>query len=472
MTYTQRKDALLSMIREGSKMNGREQLVLAALLSVPSILAQLSHIVMMYIDAAMVGSLGASASASIGLVSTTIWLFGGVNSSANVGFNVLVAHRIGAKQWTEARNILRQSFITCISFSLLLTAIGLGISRQLPYWLGGNEEIVHDAFIYFFFFCLCIPFQQLNSLSCGMLRSSGDMKTPSIMNIIMCIMDILLNWILIFPSHELCGIVIPGANLGILGAVIGTGLSYVITSVILCYILTVRNKDLNLLQDKGRFLPEMSILRKSIRISMPIGIEHAVLCGAQIMSTVIVAPLGTIAIAANSFGITIEALCYMPGYGIADAATTLVGQSLGAGRNRLARSFGSITIGMGIIIMTIMGVAMYATAPFLMSLMTPDVDVQELATRCLRIEAFAEPMFAASIVCYGVFIGAGDTIIPCTMNLMSIWVVRITLAFILASSWGLAGVWIAMALELTFRGIIFLVRFMNPGWWTNKKTCT
>lgn len=459
MAYTGRKDALLSMIRDGEKISGREQLVLAALLSIPSILAQLSHIIMMYIDAAMVGSLGAAASASIGLVGTTIWLFAGVNSAANVGFCVQVAHSIGAKRWAHARNILRQSFITCISFSVLLTIIGLCISPHLPYWLGGNEEIAKDAFVYFFVFCLCIPFQQVNSLCCGMLRSSGDMKTPSITNILMCFLDVLLNWLLIFPSHDFHGINIPGAGLGVLGAVLGTGLSYVTVSITLCYILTLRNKDLNLLQDTGNFLPDLHTLKKSFRISMPIGIEHAVLCGAQIMSTIIVAPLGTVAIAANSFGITIEGLCYMPGYGISDAATTLVGQSLGAGRKRLAVSFGSITISMGIIIMTLMGVAMYASSPWLMSFMTPDIEVQNLATHCLRIEAFAEPMFAASIVCYGVFVGAGDTIIPCTMNLFSIWFVRITLAFILASTMGLTGVWIAMALELSFRGIIFLIKF-------------
>lgn len=184
------------------------------------------------------------------------------------------------------------------------------------------------------------------------------------------------------------------------------------------------------------------------------GIEHVIFCAAQIVSTIIVAPLGTVAIAANAFGITIESLCYMPGYGIGDAATTLVGQSLGAGRRELCKKFASITILMGVVVMTFMGIVMFITSPYLMTIMTPDVMVQELSTKVLRIETFAEPFYAASIVAYSVFVGMGKTIKPCVMNLISIWCVRITLAALLASSMGLVGIWLAMAIELTFRGII------------------
>ena len=105
-----------------------------------------------------------------------------------------------------------------------------------------------------------------------------------------------------------------------------------------------------------------------------------------------------------------------------------------------------------------MGVLMYIFAPELMTLMTPVEDIITLGTDCLRIEAFAEPLFAASIVCNGIFVGAGDTLRPAIMSLASMWGVRLTLAALLASTYGLQGVWIAMAIELTFRGIIFLVR--------------
>ena len=486
MNYTQSKDQLLSLIREGGKLDTISQVKLAALLSFPSMMAQLVHIMMQYIDASMVGSLGAHASASIGLVSTTIWLFGSLCSAASVGFYVQVAHRIGACDFAGARQVLRQSFLSCILFALVLSGIGVGISSHLPHWLGGGEDICHDASLYFMFFSMCLPFSMLNSLCAGMLRCSGNMHIPSLLNMGMCLLDVVFNWLLIFPSRTYhlpfnhlpftdfssqwsmvngqWSITIPGAGLGVAGAVLGTALAFVICSGLMCYFTVVRSKELSLRQDSGTFIPQLSTLREGIRIAAPIAVEHVILCGAQIVSTIIVAPLGTVAVAANSFGITVEALCYMPGYGIADAATTLVGQSLGAGRRLLARSLGRITLGMGMGMMTLMAVVMYTTSPALMTLMTPDPDVQRLTVQILRIEAFAEPMFAASIVCYGIFVGARDTLIPCTMNLSSIWLVRIILAYFLASTMGLRGVWIAMAVELCFRGIIFLIRFRGNSW--------
>lgn len=188
------------------------------------------------------------------------------------------------------------------------------------------------------------------------------------------------------------------------------------------------------------------------------------ICGAQIMTMVIVAPLGVFAIAANSFAVTAESLCYMPGYGIADAAATLVGQSLGAKRVRLAKSFAYLTVGTGMVVMTFMGVLMYLFAPQIIGIMTPVEQIRDLGAEVLRIEAFAEPMFAASIVAYSVFVGAVDTLVPCLMNLLSIWGVRLTMAAVLAPKLGLRGVWIAMCIELCFRGIIFLVRLFRKRW--------
>jgi Na+-driven multidrug efflux pump len=154
----------------------------------------------------------------------------------------------------------------------------------------------------------------------------------------------------------------------------------------------------------------------------------------------------------------------MPGYGIAEAATTLVGQSFGAGKHMLTRQFARMSVALGIGVMTLMGVLMWVMATELMGIMTPVADIIAIGTRCLRIEAFAEPMFAAAIVCNGVFVGAGDTLRPAIMSLASMWGVRLTLAALLAGSYGLPGVWTAMAIELTFRGLIFLARLYHGGW--------
>ena len=468
------KDILLERIREGAGLSLRERIILTAYLSVPAMLAQLMQILMEYIDAAMVGSLGATASASIGLVSSSTWLMGGLCNSVGAGFCVQVAHQIGAKRNQEARNILRIGLVASLVFSILLCAIGLAISPYLPHWLGGSPEIVDDASIYFAIFTGMIPLMMLLTLSTGMLRSVGNVKVPSILLSVACVLDVVFNSIFIFHFH-----------MGVLGAAIGSALAYFLIALVTTAYLLLYNDTLRLsLDKKGGSEPTSNalnesnhanektrqrlvrILKKWWHIAWPMGAEHFVMCAAQIASTIIIAPLGTIAIAANAFGIIIEGLCYMPGFGIADAATTLVGQSIGAQRTPLARSFARISVGMGMIVMTVMGIIMFVGAPYVMALMTPDLEVQALTTYILRIEAFAEPMFAAAIVSYGAFVGAGDTLVPCGMNLASIWLVRISLALIFTKvlGFGLVGYWIAMALELGIRGTIFLLRLRSGSW--------
>ena len=294
------------------------------------------------------------------------------------------------------------------------------------------------------------------------------MRIPSMMSIIMCIMDVVFNFIFIFVFH-----------LGVLGVAMGTGLSIIIGSCVQAYYAIFRSKTIGLFlkhkdnshnsePSSSRILERMTFhwdyVRNALKISLPMAAQSILMSGAQIVSTMIVAPLGNIAIAANTFAITAESLCYMPGYGIGEAATTLIGQSMGAGRRELCRSFARMTVFSGMLVMALMGAVMYLLAPQLMALMTPVQEIVDLGASVLRIEAFAEPMFAASIVCYSVFVGAGDTLRPAAMNLCSMWLVRLTLAAWLAKDYGLRGVWTAMAIELTFRGILFLWRMFRGNW--------
>ena len=441
-------------------MTQGEKLRLIVSLSIPSILAQISATVMFFIDASMVGHLGARASAAIGLVETTGWLIGGLASSVNMGFSVQVAHAIGANDIKRAQRVLRQSLVCSVIWSLAVMLTALAISIPLPYWLGGTEEIAHDATLYFAIYSLCGIFFQMEGLAGSMLKCSGNMKIPSMLNIGMCVMDVAFNYLFIYVF-----------DMGVAGAAVGTGMAMMITAALMLYFLLYRSEMLGIFRtgkssqpDTSRhltwshFKPHGDIVGNAFKIGAPMGLQHMLMGSAQVVSTLIVAPLGTVAIAAHSLGIAVESLCYMPGFGISEAATTLVGQSFGAGKRLLTRQFAWMSVALGMLVMTLMGLLMYVFASELMALMTPVGDIIAIGTQCLRIEAFAEPMFAAAIVCNGIFVGAGDTLKPAIMSLSSMWGVRLTLAALLANTYGLAGVWTAMAIELTFRGFIFLIR--------------
>ena len=453
MLYSKKTEYLMESIRSGRAMARSEKLNLIVGLSIPSMLAQISTVMMFFIDASMVGHLGAEASASIGLIESTTWLVGSLLSAAATGFSVQVAHFIGANDFVQARQVFRHALICGLAFSVFLSLIGVGIHSHLPYWLGGGADIASASSGYFLIYSLVLPFVYLYHTSEMMLKSAGNMHTPSVMAILVCICDVIFNYIFIY----IC-------KLGVVGAAMGTALAYICISLPNLYLSACKNRMLNLRQDHVRFHWVKEYVQRACKISIPIAIQNILMSGAQIVSTMIVAPLGNIAIAAHSFAITAESLCYMPGYGIGDAATTLVGQTHGAGRIDLCKNFAYMTVGLGMLVMALMGVIMYVFAPEMIGVLSPVEAIRQLGTTCLRIEAFAEPFFAASIVTYCVCVGAGDTFKPAAINLGTMWLVRLTLAYGLSKSYGLEGVWIAMATELTFRGVLFLIRLFRGSW--------
>ena len=415
---------------------------------------------MFYIDAGMVGSLGAEPSAAIGLVEPATWLIFSLVSAVTMGFSVQVAHFIGANDFPKARAVMRHGYVFGLCFSLLMLLIAFLIGPRLPIWLGGGSDIQHDAMVYFLIFSCITPFHLIEYMSGAMLKVAGDMRRPSMMAILMCVLDVIFNYFFIFPTRtiSLFGIelTMPGLGAGVAGAALGSLLAFVCVALPLAYYAIFRSPILAWKQDIERFSWRWQYIWNALKISAPMGLQYLLMNGAQLVSTMIVAPLGNIAIAAHSFAITAESLCYMPGYGISEAATTLVGQSVGADRRDLHRSFAWMTVFLGMIVMAFMGVVMYIFAPEMIGLLSPVTAIQDLGTSVLRIEAFAEPFFAAAIVAYSVCVGAGDTLKPSMINLGSMWLIRLTLAYCLASQYGLRGVWFAMAVELSLRGMMFI----------------
>lgn len=423
----------------------KEQLRLTFRLAVPAILAQFSMCLMSCIDAAMVGRLGSAPAAAVGLVSTTTWIFGSFCYGNASGFSVQISHRCGARDFDGARRIFRNGLFWTLLGALALGAAGAAISGGLPRWLGGGADLRADAGGYFLIFALTLPLFQLAVYAEAALIASGNTRIPSIASAGMCVLDVAFNALFIF-----------GMGMGVRGAALGTALATGCSAAFLMYYAFRRSPAL---QQKPYFLrserPARNILGKALRISWPLWLQNVIVRGAYIAATVLIAPLGTIAIAANSFAIIAEGFCYLPGFGMQDAASTLVGQSIGASRADLARRFARITMGSGAAMMGLLAMLMWLFAPQIMGWMSTDPEVIALGARCLRIEAWAEFFFGLSIVGYGCCIGTGETIIPSLVNILSMWVVRIGLSLVLIPRYGLEGYWMAMATELILKGCVF-----------------
>ena len=424
-------------------MSGSEQLSLTFRLARPAILAQLSMCLMSCIDAAMVGRLGSGPAAAVGLVSSTTWIFGSFCYGNASGFSVQVAHRCGANDFEGARQIFRNGLLWTLLASLVLGAAGAAISGGLPRWLGGGADICADAGGYFLIFALSLPLFQLAVMAEAALIASGNIRVPSLVSIGMCVLDVGFNALFIF-----------GMGMGARGAALGTAVATGFAAVFLLIYASRHSRELKQTGQR-KFKLQWPIVSRALRISAPLWLQNLIVRGAYIAATVLIAPLGTIAIAANSFAVIAEGFCYLPGFGMQDAATTLVGQSLGAKRRDMALRFTRITIGSGALIMGLLAALMWIFAPQIMSWMSGDPEVIALGARCLRIEAWAEFFFGISIVGYGCCIGTGATLVPSLINILSMWVVRIGLALVLIPRYGLEGYWMAMATELVLKGVVF-----------------
>lgn len=456
-------ERLSARMRQGETIPLRDTAGVVLMLSIPSILEQIVVTAMEYIDAAMVGHIGAEATAAIGIVSSSTWLLHGVLVGLYNAFSIQIAQYLGADRQQDARGVLRQAMLFNLAAGLAAAAFGIGISGHLPGWLGADVSLQANASAYFTIWSAALPFTMAMGMYTSMLRASGDALTPGLISVLVCVLDAIFNFFLINPTRTLWGITVWGAGLGVPGAALGTALATVVGGLLALCILLFREGPL-CIRKPGSWKITRACIRNLGKVGVPLAAERAALSSAQVLQVRIVSQLGTVAIAANSLGVSAEGLCYMAGYGIQGAAIALIGQAVGAHRKDMAKRFAWLCTLMGMGIMTLTGAGLFAFAPALMSIFTADAAVIALGARVLRIEAFAEPMFGASIVASGAMQGAGDSTACFVLNLVSMWGIRLTLAFLLAPRLGLMGVWGAMCCELSIRGLLFLIRLARGKW--------
>ena len=433
----------------------------------PAIVEQIMITAVQYIDTAMVGSLGADATAAVGLTASTMWLFWGLLAAAAAGFSVQVAQHLGAENGDAAKRVTAQSLKFTVLFGLMIGIIGFALSYPLPYLLGARGEVAKQAGIYFRIMAIGMPFTLGVNMASSLLRCAGDTKIPMVLNTAMNVLNMIFNFLLIYPTRQLsvfgASFTMWGADWGVAGAAIASVTATIIVCAIFMVLIFCKNSPIRL-NRRDSFSFESSCLRAAVKMGVPIALERVTMTSAQILITAVIAKIGTVAVATNHLAVTAESLSYAPAYGVAAAATTLVGQAIGANKKELALRVAKITTYIGIGMMTLGGVILFVFATPLIRIFSSDPEVIALGTQVLRIVAFAEPLFGASIVAAGALRGAGDSKAPFLLSLATMWGVRITLSFALAGSMGLQGVWLAMTIELVARGLVFMARMYRGKW--------
>ena len=450
-------------LRAGVAIPVKEQMKLVVSLSVPAILEQLVMTLMSYIDTAMVGGIGYQATAAIGVVASSIWLVNAFINAAAIGFSVQVAQYLGAGRESDSRGVLCQAILFNVFFGTAFTVLVIGIGQFLPTFLGAEEELVPYARAYFCTVGFFIPFSMASALYSSIFRCSGNVVLPSLMNVGMCVLDVIFNFFLINPVRQIGTFTVWGAGLGVQGAALGTGLAQACVGLTLLLCLVFRKGPLKLKGGETWRFTKVC-LKNTWFLALPAALERSTLCLAQIVMTGVVTSMGPVAVAANYVAVQTEGICYLPAYGVAAAATALVGQSIGAGRKDMAKRFAYGTTLVGFLLVSCTGTLLFCFSPILTRHLTSEGEVITLTTRALRIVAFSEPLFAVSIVVIGALRGAGDGRGPFLINLCSMWGIRVVTVLLFTRQFGILGVWATMSVELICRGLFFLVRLLRGRW--------
>lgn len=445
----------------------KEMIAIIFALAWPSIVEQALQTAVQYVSSAMVGRLGANASAAVGLTTTVNWLINSFPFAMGVGVLSYISLCIGAKKLEKAKIAAIQAIIITAILGVIMEVATLAISPFLPKWLGASPEIQKNASLYFGIICIPMLFRVATIIFGSVLRSTGDTKTPMKINLIMNIINIILNFILIYGNGTLSigslKINTYGAGLGVVGSAIAAAIAYTISGILM-FLALYKN---NIVSPKGKKIKlDAGVMRRCIRVGFPVTIERTVTCLGQVVFSSLVTRLGTLAFAAHSIAITAEEAFYIPGYGMQSSASTLVGNALGEKNEKKLHHVSVTIIIMAVAVMTITGSILFLFPDKMMSLFIKDPTVIKSGSSVLRIVAVSEPMFGALIILEGIFNGIGDTKTPVFISITSMWGVRILSTFLCIYKFklGLKAVWLCMIADNTFRFTLLLIRFLSGAW--------
>lgn len=442
----------------------RKMLAVIFALAWPTMLEQLMQTAVQYIDTAMVGSLGTQATAAVGATSTVSWLVGSTVMSLGVGFLAYISQAIGAGEPQRAKRASAQAVTTVLIVGLLFTAITTGISSRVPVWMQVEPSIRDLAARYFLILYTPMLFRTASMIFGTVLRAAGDTKTPMRVGIVVNLINVVLNFLMIYPTRQVAlfalSFTIPGFGWGIQGAAVASAVSFVYGGLA----ITWRLWKHPLVSPKGqRLLPDAAVLKPCFRVAFPNMLQRFATSLGYVVFASMINALGDTATAAHTIANTVESLFYIPGWGMQTAAATLAGNALGAKDNRKLRSLAGTILPLEVGLMIFSGGMLFLFAPQLMRIFSKDLLVIALGSTVLRMVAVSEPFYGVPIVIEGIMQGVGKTVAPFVYNVLGMWCVRIVGTFLCTRllSMGLASAWGCMIGHNLLLFVLFSIHYLS-----------
>jgi putative MATE family efflux protein len=447
--------------------NRRELVKLILMLAWPTILEQCLQTVVVYADTAMVGRIGAGASAAVGLITPVTWLINAPAYSLGVGVLAFVARNNGAKNYKELKTAAVQGIYLALMVGAIISAGVLGLSPFLPKWMGGEAQVCRDATAYLAITGGAFIFKSLDMVLSCVIRGTGDTKTPMIINTLMNVLNIIGNYFLIYESRTIYVLghrmFVPGANMGVAGAALGTAIASVFGGFAMMWAMW-RNPVLSPHGESKRL--NNHVMYQCVRVGLPLAIQRLAVFSGYTAFTSLVANLGTVTLAAHSIAITAEEMFYIPGFGMQDAGSTLIGNAMGEGDEKKTDHMARLLILITVLIMTMTGGLLFLFPQFMMGLFTKDADVIRQGVVALKMVAISEPIYGALIMMEGIFNGVGNTKTTFVVGICTMWIVRVGMTYVCVH-WlglGLVAVWSCMIAENVTKAGVLGILFVKGYW--------
>ena len=431
-------------------------------------LEQLMQTAVQYIDTAMVGSLGTHATAAVGSTTTVNWLIGSSVSALGIGFLSYISRSMGAKDQKSAVRASAQSVLAVLVCGILFTVLTLSLSGKVPVWMQVDEPIRKLASQYFFILYAPMLARAATIIFGTVLRSVGDTKTPMLAGLLVNAVNIVLNFLLIYPTRTVTlfrtlSFTVPGAGRGVIGAAVASAVSFLVGGILITAALWRHP----VISPKGQSIcPDREILLPCLRVALPNMLQRFGTSFGYVAFASMINSLGEIATAAHTIANTVESAFYIPGYGMQTAAATLTGNALGAGDRKKLRDLAVLIVIIEVALMILSGGLLFLFAPNMVSLFSSDAAVITLGATVLRMVAVSEPIYGVSIVVEGMLLGAGKTTAPFIFNIIGMWGIRIVGTFLCIHLWGmgLIAAWACMILHNLLLFILFTVYYARGRW--------